>query len=248
MNAEHTIENFPVKQPFHKEELMTAIHVVNPNYSDNSLKWLLSKLKSENKIEKVGRGIYCRTAPSAIRKDYDYIHSDTFMELVLRLEKQYPILEFQMWETVQMNEFINHQLAHNTIIVDVEKELVNAVFETLKESLGGVLISPGREEYYAYRRENDTVIVQSLVSVAPSPIKDTHSCCLEKIIVDMFSSKITGQLISKGEYPGLLEEAFSKYVIDETKLFRYASRRRNKEKIIDFIRSKTTVKLHTVGD
>lgn len=43
------------------------------------------------------------------------------------------MLEFQMWELIQFNEFLNHQIAKNIIVVEVENMLEDSVFDTLRE-------------------------------------------------------------------------------------------------------------------
>ena len=73
--------------------------------------------------------------------------------------------------------------------------------------------------------------------------EDIHVATLEKIIVDIFVDKIFESTISKEDYKNMLERAFSKYLINQRKLFRYA-RRRNKEKELkDFINKKTNLEL-----
>ena len=53
-----------------------------------------------------------------------------------------------------MNEFLNHQMAHNTIIVDVEDELDETVFNFLFEKYPHVLFCPSYEEYFVRHMKN----------------------------------------------------------------------------------------------
>lgn len=71
--------------------------------------------------------------------------------------------------------------------------------------------------YYKQRGKDDTVVVQKLISEAPKPITG-HSAPLEKLLVDLFSKKLTGKLISRSEYQRIYEDAFSKYRVDVTNL------------------------------
>ena len=50
-----------------------------------------------------------------------------------KITDRYPLLEFQMWELIQFNEFLNHQIAKNIIVVEVENMLEDSVFDTLRE-------------------------------------------------------------------------------------------------------------------
>ena len=54
---------------------------------------------------------------------------------------------------------------------------------------------------------------------------------IEKILVDIVAEKTFENLYSKSEVKRIYETAYQRYIIDNTKLLRYA-RRRNKEKIV----------------
>ncbi len=63
----------------------------------------------------------------------------------------HPFLEYRIFELVQTNEFLNHQIAHNSVFVYVEADLGDFVFETLKEKFPGkILLNPSVEEYHLY--------------------------------------------------------------------------------------------------
>ena len=65
------------------------------------------------------------------------------------IDKTFVGLNFQLFELVQLNEFINHQIAHNTVFVFVENDLQNYVFDTLKQSYPGrVMLRPNIKNYY----------------------------------------------------------------------------------------------------
>ena len=59
------------------------------------------------------------------------------------------------------------------------------------------------------------------------------------------ADKVLKTTFSEAEYPGVLEQAFQKYIIDESQMFRYAKRRHIKDDILDIIRNQTPIKLRT---
>ena len=65
------------------------------------------------------------------------------------------------------------------------------------------------------------------------------------MLVDMTAEKVIKTTFSEAEYPGVLEQAFQKYIIDESQMFRYAKRRHVKEDILKIIQSQTRIKLRT---
>lgn len=101
--------------------------------SDSSINWLLEKLRRENQIASIGRGKYIKIPECNAKELYTYNHSYEYLEVEEKITDWYPLLEFQMWELIQFNEFLNHQIAKNIIVVEVENMLEDSVFDTLRE-------------------------------------------------------------------------------------------------------------------
>lgn len=237
------ITSFPRNKVFDKAQFRLYINS-NNSYSENSITWILRKLKTSGEILAVGHNKFLPVSEKQVKQKYTYIHSPLYKEIEKYISELYPLLDFQMWELIQLNEFVNHQIAKNTIIVEVEKELEDIVFEKIITKYNHVLYSPTQEDFYRYRGDGDSIVVLNLITEAPRTINE-HSCPLEKILVDLFSNKFVGHLIEKSEYPSIFEEAFGKYQINETAMFRYARRRNSENRIKDFIKEKTIIKLAT---
>lgn len=229
---------------FEKKQFREVIHKLNPGYTESSINWFLEKLKKENRIVTVGRGKYELVSGASKKKQYAYNHSQKYQDIEKGIIKKYPLVEFQMWELIQFNEFVNHQIAKNLIVVEVENMLEETVFGTLHEEYPYVLYSPQMDYYYRHKGDEDTIVVLKLISEAPKPIEG-HSSSLEKLLADLFVNKFTGHLIEKSEYPAIMEEAFQKYYLDETKMFRYARRRNAETRMKEFIRRETEIHLKT---
>lgn len=242
MEMKDVIEYLPVDESFTKQQFSSKVREANARYSESSVSWLLSELKKEQKIASIGRGVYIRVTEKSRKKEYNYDHLEAYLEIEHAVSQEFPFVEFQMWEMYQMNEFVNHLFGKNTIFVEVENMCEASVFEMLHERLPDVLFCPGKDMYYRQRGNDDTVVVQKLVSEAPKPVTG-HSAPLEKLLVDLFSKKLTGRLVSRSEYQGIYEDAFSRYSIDETKMFRYARRRNLEAEIKTFLKEKTNVEL-----
>ncbi len=242
MNMKDVIEYLPIDKGFTKYQFSSKVREVNPDYSGSSISWLLSELKREQKIASIGRGIYIRITEDGRKREYAYDHLEAYLEIEQSVSREFPLVEFQMWEMYQMNEFVNHLFGKNTIFVEVENMCEAPVFEMLHERFPDVLFCPDKDMYYRQRGKDNTVVVQKLISEAPKPVIG-HSAHLEKLLVDLFSKKLTGRLVSRSEYQGIYEDAFSRYCIDETKMFRYARRRHLEAEIKTFLKEKTNVEL-----
>lgn len=244
MNQETVLKHFLPGEIFKKSQFREVIHVLNPKYAESSVNWLLDKLKKENRIISVGRGKYERVPEETKKRPYTYIHSREYQDIEKEIIVKYPLVEFQMWELIQFNEFVNHQISKNLIVVEVENMLEETVFDMLHGEYSYVLYSPQTEYYYRHKGEENTVVVLKLISEAPKP-REGHSSPLEKLLVDLFVNKFTGHLIEKSEYPAIMEDAFHKYYLDETKMFRYARRRNAETRMKEFIRQETGIQLKT---
>ncbi|MCR4893482.1 MAG: hypothetical protein K5911_01970 [Eubacteriales bacterium] len=54
---------------------------------------------------------------------------------------------------------------------------------------------------------------------------------LEKMLVDIYADKLISSTFSKAEYPGIIRQAESRYMLDETRMLRYAGRRNQQKEI-----------------
>lgn len=73
--------------------------------------------------------------------------------------------------------------------------------------------------------------------------ENEHLVSIEKLLVDMVCNKLIFMLVEKSEYPEIYEEIFSRYTIDESKLFRYARRRNAEKRLKEYLKRNTKIKL-----
>lgn len=231
--AEQFIKSHP---SFTTKEFTDALQKEKPGIGRSTIYALLKKKSDSGEIFRVSKGRFVRTS----NNDYSYELSDTGKNVAALIQENYPLVDFQIWELYQMNEFVNHQLSKNTIFVDVEHMLDESIFDLLFNQYPHVLFHPGIEEYYRYAGE-ETIIVRKMISESPSPYGQYRQASLEKILTDLFARGITGSILSRSEYQAIFEDSFEKYNINKAKLFRYARRRGIDKNIADFIRSETNI-------
>lgn len=231
----------PDKHSFTTQEFVGAVRESDAAYSDRMAYRMLKELQANGIIMKVGRGHYSKVVG---RKSYRFEPSDLISEITTFIKDEYPLVKFQTWEIYQWNEFVNHQLAHNALFIEVEGQLETIIFESLFDKYHQVLLNPDTDSFYRYRTD-DMIIVQKLVSGSPAPLRGTNQASLEKLLVDIFSRKLTGQLIERDEYRQIYTDAFAKYAINESALFRYAGRRHLEPDIRKFIEEETKIILQS---
>ena len=151
--------------------------------------------------------------------------------MIEKLSDQYPELVFVVFESVLLNEFLNHQIAQNTIYVQVEKNVSSYIFDELHEEYaGGVLYKPGKKEFERYWIR-DCIVVLDLISQAPLSQDKPHEITAEKMLVDIVAEKSVSATISPSEIPFIFEDVMRSYQIDRRKMNRYAGRRGREQQV-----------------
>lgn len=245
MNREHItyLDSLRERNYFSRNDFLTAMRRSDQSVSESAGRNALQVLLEGNRIYRVGRNSY-RVSGSLKRYRYPYsLQAENISELI---ETENPYAEYTITELVQLNEFVNHQLAHNIYFLDMEGDAGDFVFDRLKEVYPGrVLLRPDVETMHRYWY-NDMIVIGRLISQAPMDKEVRWHARMEKILVDLLTSPLLASAVSESEYPGIFESAFGKYEIDESSLLRYAGRRRARESVLHFIRTETKVRLRTV--
>ena len=146
-------------------------------------------------------------------RQYDYQYSELANKIADLIIKKHPYLDFSIFELIQLNELVNHQIAHNIVFVFVESDLLDFAFDTLKEAYPGkVLANPNLEIYNKYWTDNMIVITKMVTETPIGKGKQWHSR-IEKILVDLVSVPLLRESVSESEFPAIFNGVFSKYVI-----------------------------------
>ena len=228
---------------FTRKELLESFRMAGYMLSEASFYKKVEELVKNGQIIRVGRNVY--SLPDNKRLAYEYKYSELAEEVAQEIAQQYPYVNFSIFEFVQLNDFVNHLIAHNVIFLSVEAEIMDFVFETLRDKYPGkVLINPTVEIYHQYWSDN-MIVLGKLTTEAPKGQKASWHTRLEKMLVDIMAEPLLLASISRAEYPHIYEEAFDRYVVDENGLFRYASRRKVTKKIKELIRKETDIVLRT---
>lgn len=218
---------------FTRNDFALAYKAENKEASDSSCRFVLQKLLDSGSIARVGRNTY-RINDKTSRK-YNHEYSALANSVAGKIQEFYPELNFRIFELVQLNEFVNHQIAHNALFIFVEGDLGEYVFDTLKEEYAGrILLNPNADMYHQYWAD-DMLVIKKLITEAPKGTGEFWHTDLEKLLVDIVSDKLLRSCVNQGEYKTIFTQAFKDFYIDESQLFRYARRRNAKAKVLEQI-------------
>ena len=213
----------PDSQVLTRRELYGFLKKTNKDLSYNSVGWLIETGIKTNVLFKVGSDSYSRKNDT--RKIYEPTYSSTAKKVSSVMKKLYPELDYVLFETILLNEFVNHLYAQNVLVLQVEKALCPFVFEALNEKFPGkVFYNPTAKDLGRYKTDN-CIILENKISEAPCDKENPHYITLEKLLVDCVSDKIIKELIPSSEVSNIYENAKLLYRTDLTKIRRYAKRR-----------------------
>ena len=229
---------------FTRKELYDAMNDSGLSISDASFRYNLQKLIDSGYVARVGRNAYYVIQEDKTQR-YRHDYSEQAKNVTTAISVKYPKLKFSIFELMQLNEFVNHQLAHNVIFVSVENDFGEFIFDALKEkNPGRVLIYPTPDTFHQYWY-SDMIVIRKLVTEAPTNKKRPWAARLEKILVDIIADPLIVNSISASEYPRIYTDAFQKYAVNECCLFRYAKRRGVENEILQLIKNETKIELRT---
>ena len=224
MWTDQALQKLSDKKTYCREDLFHALMSEKTDLSESAFRWTLYNLLLEQKIFKVGYDSYVTIKP-AVLPVYKPHYSEKAVILMKRLSDRFPGLEFVIFESVLLNEFLNHQIGQNTIYAQIEKNVSSYIFDNLQEEYAGsVLYRPGRKEFDRYWTR-DCIVVLDLISQAPLSRDKPHEMTTEKMLVDIIAENSMSTTFSPSEIPFVYENVMNSYRVDKRKLNRYAGRR-----------------------
>ncbi len=209
--------------------LMTCLREDFPAAPESSLRWAIHGMLKDGRLRKQGYDEYMVGKGEKL-PEYRPVYSQLSLDLIKLLGEKYPHISFTVFETVLMNDFLNHMVAQNTVFIQAEKDSSVFLFRFLQEQgYSDLMYKPSGKDYSLYWAK-DCVVISDLISEAPILDDAPHSICLEKLLVDMYADKLISATFNKAEFRDVLQLALSQYQIDKAKMLRYA-RRRNRGKV-----------------
>lgn len=233
LHIEQLEERFNNADYFTTKEISEFYLSLDPLVKKTTINWRVYALIQKGVLTRIGRGKFCLGSNNIFSPELNRKEKVIYN----KLKSEFPFVDICVWNTKILNEFMQHQPGNFQIIVEVEKEVTQSVFYFLKELNYPVFIEPTEEILEKYLpTDKEAIIIKSLVS--ESPIQETgniRTITIEKLLVDIFSETIVFAAQQGAELRTIFQEAFSKYTVNQSKMLRYASRRRKKESFQEYL-------------
>lgn len=230
MWAEPIITKLSGSQSYNRDDLFRIFNKEKKTLTDSAFRWTLYNLQKEQLLFRTDYDTYTTTEPHTLPV-YRPLYTDNAKSVIHDMEQKYPGLSFVVFESVLLNEFLNHQIAQNTIYIQVEKDVSTYIFDSLQqEHPGNILYKPNAKDFERYWTPGCTVILE-LVSQSPLSAEYPHEITIEKLLVDILADKSIAATFSPSELPFIFENVMESYLIDKRRMNRYASRRAKTKEI-----------------
>ena len=224
MWTEQALLKLSDKTTYCREDLFRIFRSEKQDLRESTFRWTLYNMLQKQEIFRTGYDSYITKRPEKC-SIYKPHYSDRARAVMELLEENYSGLNFVMFESVLLNEFLNHQIAQNTMYVQVEKEVSSYIFDVLQEKYNGnILYKPGKKEFDKYWRRG-CIVVLELISQAPLSQETPHEIVAEKMLVDIIAEKSIAATFSPSELPFIFENVIGNYQVDKRRVDRYAGRR-----------------------
>lgn len=237
VDNEGFIERFKGQSFITKNDISRYYSRLEPDLKDSTLRWRIYKLKEDNVLLPVKRGVY-----SLNKKP---IFKPALSKKLQKLETLYsadfsPSLTCIIWSTEWLHQFMTQQPSSHQIIIETEKDSIESLFYHIQENHKNVYLNPGKDVIRDYVvREKEAIIVKPIIS--RSPIQTLNSeieiASLEKILVDLFCDKDLFISYQGTELENIFSNAWKRYSINLSALLNYAKRRKRGEHILEYLKN-----------
>lgn len=204
-----------------------------PELKKTTINWRIYNLVQEGVLSRIGRGKFTIGTGRIYYPELTKKQNSIFKKLA----SEFPFLSICIWSTSVINEFMLHQPGRFYQLIEVERDGMESLFYSLKDRSMSVYMDPSPELIRRYLMdEKEPWIVKPLVSESPTQkIKGITTVTIEKMLVDIFCDPIIFSAQQGAEMDRIFKEAFERYTINESKMLRYASRRRKKSELDSYL-------------
>jgi len=227
------VQHFKNRKSFTNEEIFSYFREIEHGIKRSTVNWRIYSLISQGILVRTARGIY------ELGSEKKFIHQilGKQKQISSEIKKNFPLVSYCLWNISAIKEFSQHIFNAEFLIIEVEREAVSSVYNSIKEFNINTFNNPSQDfmEEFVLSAGN-SIIVKPLVSESPLiSVIDIPVPSLEKILVDLVADTDIFFFLQGSEMLNIFGNAVEKYTINSDKLLRYAKRRGKDNKIRELI-------------
>lgn len=181
----------------------------------SSLKVYLNAALKHGIVHDAGRGWYSGLSETMP------LDSKPLAKLIRHVEKAFPLLEFTVWSTAQINPWMHHLLAHPVAFLHAPGESLESVGDGLRERRWEIVVSPTPTEGPSVVRPGELTVVLR-PSHSKQPTGEGRQASIEKILVDLLMEAERLALMDASEAQAVVSRILGRYLVRVATLQRYA--------------------------
>ena len=215
----HVVSFLAPAASYSRQDLYAAFKQAWPRYAPSSYSWLLAALLSQRVLYRNGSNRYSQKPAS--RTLIGYCPSKIDGEISALFSKHLPRVPYVLFHSASLNAWLNHLIAHDTIVVEVASDSLEEVFDVLHRSFkaAAVLFDPTVEERLLYQKPV-TIVLLPLRSRSPF-CDGPGKFCIEKLWVDIQKEPVLASFCIEG-VSAMLSALESTGTFDMNALRKYA--------------------------
>ena len=232
-SIEQAMEHFRMREYFTSEELWHYWRKRDQDLNRNAFYRRVNMLKNENSLTEIFQNTYTFSD-----KPYFKPHKEQILKRIADIfRKKFPEINYCIWQTSWLHEFMIHQPGRQFTIFETEKDVVESAFFLLKSPEWQVFFNADNNTIdYLFMDDKEVIVIKSMISRSPLMTQEKISIpSLEKILTDVFCDKKLFSPYSGQELSNIYKYAQKKYHINYSKLLHYAQRRNKKMEVLDLL-------------
>lgn len=228
---QYILEYAAAQDTFRAADLLISADAAG--YPGTTVNWTLRKLTADRKLFRIGRGVYSVKGHQTFKEEPD----ESLIVRAKEMEREYPTIQACFYKGSILSPLLHH-LAYNAMTyIEVPRELTEILFHRLQNSGERVWLKPSREVMQNYiDLSQPGIIIKPLISGSPLTRESGIPMpTLEKLLIDTFCDE-DFHYLQGGEWQYMVENAFSLFTVNQSRLLRYAGRRGKLQEITTAIK------------
>jgi len=230
-NTENFLQYFERKESFTTKDVYDFFLRKEHEINRATVNWRIYHFIQQGLLKRIGRGIYTLGKANCFSPALHKKQKDIFFQV----KKQFPLVNFCCWHSSAIREFFHHLSTYDFLLVEVEREIKDAVFHFVKDinKVSYTFKEPLNEMMENFVLDSkDSIIIKSLISEAPiQKIDGVTVPTIEKILVDLYADSEIFFFVQGNELLNIFTNVLDKYTVNQDRLLRYAKRRNKREEL-----------------
>ncbi|HMN07009.1 MAG TPA: hypothetical protein PKD45_14935 [Flavobacteriales bacterium] len=198
--------------------IRAAVREAGLPIADSTLKQYLNEALKKQIVFNAGRGWYGGLS-EPLKLD-----TTPVAKLIRELKKAFPLVEFTAWNTLQVNPWMHHLLAHGVAFVHVPYEALMPVGEHLEAEGWNVLVDPlPKEGAKRLRPSARMVVLREMLQCRPPP--HGKQAAPEQVLVDLLLESQHLPIMDPHEARDTIQRIMETFLVQMAVVHRYAASR-----------------------